>query len=227
MLIVGAKGFAKEVLDTFCKNGKAENLAFYDDINLNNDRFLFETFPILTNLEQAIMHFKQYGNEFTIGIGNPVLRYKMDVMFKKIGGLLTSSISPSAQIGNYDIVIGAGSNILNNAIISNSTRIGKGCIVYYNSIVTHDCIIGDFVEVSPGASILGRCQLGSFIQIGANATILPDITIGNNVIVAAGAVVTKNITENSMVAGVPALLKKKLDKLDIEFSNAQSNERKD
>ena len=46
--------------------------------------------------------------------------------------------------------------------------------------------------------------------IGANATIMPGITIGENAIVGAGAVVTKDVPANSIVAGVPARIVKKL-----------------
>lgn len=46
--------------------------------------------------------------------------------------------------------------------------------------------------------------------IGANATIMPGVTVGENAIVAAGAVVTKDVPANSIVAGVPARVVKKL-----------------
>jgi acetyltransferase-like isoleucine patch superfamily enzyme len=46
--------------------------------------------------------------------------------------------------------------------------------------------------------------------IGANATILPGVTIGENSVVAAGAVVTKNVPPNTVVAGVPAKVIKKI-----------------
>lgn len=46
--------------------------------------------------------------------------------------------------------------------------------------------------------------------IGANATIMPGVTIGENAIVAAGAVVTKDVPANTIVAGVPALMVKKI-----------------
>lgn len=40
--------------------------------------------------------------------------------------------------------------------------------------------------------------------IGAGATILPGITVGENSVVAAGAVVSKDVPDNSVVAGIPA-----------------------
>lgn len=46
--------------------------------------------------------------------------------------------------------------------------------------------------------------------IGANATILPGVTISENSVVAAGAVVTKNVPANTVVAGIPAKVIKKI-----------------
>lgn len=46
--------------------------------------------------------------------------------------------------------------------------------------------------------------------LGARSIILPGVTIGENAIVGAGAVVTKNVSANTVVAGIPAKVIKKL-----------------
>lgn len=46
--------------------------------------------------------------------------------------------------------------------------------------------------------------------IGAAATILPGVTIGENAIVAANATVTKDVPDNSIVAGTPARIIRKI-----------------
>jgi len=204
MLIVGAKGFAKEILQIFHHLNKLENIAFYDDFSKNVGEFVFDKFVILKNKEQVKTFFLNNTCQFTIGIGNPLLRYKLYQKFSSINGIFVSTISPRAIIGSYEVTIGDGSNILDNVIISNSTVIGKGCILYYTVTVTHDCIVGDFVELSPGVTLLGRSKVGDFCQIGANSTILPDVEIGKNVIIGAGSVVTKDIPDNCKVVGVPA-----------------------
>ncbi|MFZ2282375.1 MAG: acetyltransferase [Lutibacter sp.] len=215
MLVIGAKGFAKEVLEVVHQLNELENLVFYDDVNKDVSEKLFGQFPILKTIQEATNYFKTVDNRFTIGIGNPILRKQLYDKFITIGGEFTSVISPLAIIGSYDVKIGVGSNVLSGAVFSNSSTIGKGCIIYYNSIITHDCIIGDFVEISPAVTLLGRCKIGSYSQIGANATILPDITIGKNVIIGAGSIVTKDIPENCVVVGVPARIIKELTPLEF------------
>jgi len=215
MILVGAKGFAKEVFEILFKNKQSEMIVFYDDVNLNGAKIIFKDYVVLQSIEDAKDYLKKTDNRFTIGIGNPILRKKMFEKFTQIGGIATSTISLDAKIGSKEVIIGVGTNILDGAIISNSITIGKGCIVYYNAILTHDCKVGDFVEISPAAILLGRCTVGSYTQIGANATILPDLVIGSNVIIGAGAVVTKNVPDNSVVYGNPAKIIRYLDPINI------------
>jgi sugar O-acyltransferase (sialic acid O-acetyltransferase NeuD family) len=215
MLIIGAKGFAKEVLEVMHQLKQLDKLAFYDDANDDVPEKLFGQFPVLRNTQEAFDYFKTIDNQFTIGIGSPVVRKKMYDTFTDLGGEFTSTISPAATVGSYDVQIGIGSNILSGSVFSNSTEIGTGCIVYYNSIITHDCKIGDFVEISPSATLLGRCQIGSYSQIGSNSTILPNIIIGQNVIIGAGSVVTNDIPDNCVAVGSPARIIKEL--VPLEF----------
>ncbi len=212
MLIIGAKGFAKEVLEVCHQNGESKNVAFYDDVNEDIGSELFNQFPVLHSLEQAKIYFETVDNQFTIGIGNPVLREKLTHQFNAIGGLLTSTISKYSEIGSFEVTIDEGANILSGVKISNSVSIGKCPLIYYNSLITHDVIIGDFVEISPGVTILGRAIIGNLVHLGAGSIILPNVSVGNNVVIGAGSVVTKNIPDNCVAVGVPAnIIKYKLN----------------
>jgi hypothetical protein len=48
MIIIGAKGFAKEVLEVLLQLNYTQNIAFYDDVNQIGDA-LYDKFPILKN----------------------------------------------------------------------------------------------------------------------------------------------------------------------------------
>ena len=204
MLVIGARGFAKEILEIIQDLNDLKDTAFYDDINDDVKGFLFNEFLIIKNEKDVRFFFENKSKKFTIGIGNPLLRRKLSQKFTDLGGDYTSTISPYCKIGSHDVIIGVGTNILSNVIISNSVKIGVGCILYYNVTITHDCNVGDFVEISPGAILLGRVEIGDFSHIGSGAIILPNIIIGKNVIVGAGALVSKNIPDDCVVAGVPA-----------------------
>ncbi|MFA6980592.1 MAG: DapH/DapD/GlmU-related protein [Ignavibacteriaceae bacterium] len=47
-------------------------------------------------------------------------------------------------------------------------------------------------------------------SVGSSSTILCGVTVGENAIVGAGSVVTKDVPANSIVAGVPAKVIKKI-----------------
>lgn len=209
MLIIGAKGFSKEVLEICHSNNDLENLVFYDDVNPNTANRLYEKFTVLKSIEEAKEYFLTVDNRFTLGIGNPSMRKTISEMFKDIGGVLTSTISPKADIGSYGVRIGKGANILDGAKISNDVIIGEAPIIYYDSIITHDVSIGDFAEISPNVKILGRAVIGDFCQLGAGSIILPDISIGNNVTLGAGTVVTKDLPDYCTAVGIPSRIIKR------------------
>ena len=52
--------------------------------------------------------------------------------------------------------------------------------------------------------------IGKDCWIGGGAIICPGVTIGDRCIVAAGSVVTRDVPDDSLVAGNPAVVKKKL-----------------
>lgn len=54
-------------------------------------------------------------------------------------------------------------------------------------------------------------KIKSNVWIGANVSILPGVTIGEGCVIGAGSVVTKDIEANSLVAGIPARIIKKIE----------------
>jgi len=218
MVIVGAKGFAKEVLEIFVQRNELDNLYFFDNLDKNVPDKLFGRFPLLRTIEEVKDVFSRTGNStFTLGLGNPVLRYKLNKMFVEAGGVLTSAISPKSEIGSFDNSIGDGCNILSGVVITNHVSIGVGCLINPHCSVSHDSVLGDFVELAPGVRITGGCTVGSFSIFGTNACILPQVKIGINVVVGAGAVVTKDVPDNSLVVGVPGVVKKTLKPLEFQM----------
>jgi galactoside O-acetyltransferase len=121
--------------------------------------------------------------------------------------------------------------IANNVFIGGNTIID--CLneieISDNVLISYECVLSDHdshsTESSKRLNDLSRFQSGKMIWteveskkikieknawIGMRSIILKGVTIGEGAIVAAGSVVTKDVPSYTLVAGNPAIIKKKL-----------------
>lgn len=109
-------------------------------------------------------------------------------------------------------------------------HIGNNFFANFNLTILDEAAvtIGDNVFIGPNVSIYTACHpldpkarntgtewaepvtIGNSVWIGGRATILPGVTISDNCVIGAGSVVTKNIEANTVVAGNPARIIKRL-----------------
>lgn len=204
MLVVGAKGLAKEVLNMLLLNNELDNLVFYDDINLEGPKHLYNEFPILNTLDQAKEYFKKVDNRFTLGVGFPNARYKLYHRFIGLGAEPYSLISPNSDLGSFDVHIAEGVTIGYHCAISNSVQIGKGSFINAKTIIGHDSSVGEFCVVCPSVNIAGHIDIGNYTFIGTGVLIYPNVKIGSNVSISAGSVIRKRVPDNSIVHGNPS-----------------------
>ena len=204
MVIIGAKGLAKELLTLLSWNNDIENLVFFDDISPDSPQLLYERFTVLTTWSQLQQQLTKESPHFVLGVGNPRNRRQLAERACSLGGKLTTVVSNHALIGEFGNHIGEGVCVLPHAIISCDVEIGKGSLINKAAILSHDVKVGQYCTISPGVKLLGRSIIGEGTEIGTNAVVLPNITIGINCIIGAGAVVTKSVPDGQTVVGIPA-----------------------
>lgn len=97
-------------------------------------------------------------------------------------------------------------------VASANIYIGKNSTLAYRTLLTTNANpnapYNELSKVYP--PIHKEIKIGDNVWIGAGVIILPGCNIGNNCVIAAGSVVNTDIPNNSMVAGIPAKIKKKI-----------------
>jgi hypothetical protein len=77
MIIIGAKGYAIELADILLHNEYKDTIYFYDDINNFDNLLIEEKYKIITSEKDLLAYTNQQKFDFTLGLGNPLLRKKM------------------------------------------------------------------------------------------------------------------------------------------------------
>ena len=113
------------------------------------------------------------------------------------------------------VSVGSDSSVGIGSIVIGPVSIGKNTSVAQYVFVSGE----NRVHTGSASGLTGAAEsvdvdpvtIGDGVWIGAGAKVMPGVAIGDGAIVAAGAVVTKNVPRNTLVAGVPATIKKYLD----------------
>ncbi|HUF03555.1 MAG TPA: acetyltransferase [Aridibacter sp.] len=204
MLVLGAGGFARELLEVLIQLGIRDDLVFFDDLTRDKPDLLFGKYKVLRSESELSRFFSEENPDFAIAVGDPSARKSLCSLAEGLGGRPKSVVSPLASVGAVENRIGDGSCVLTGAIIESHNEIGKGVLIHVGAFVSHDVTVGSFTEVSPRATLLGKVRVGEECRLGAGCIILPSVSIGDRAVVGAGAVVTADVEPESVVAGVPA-----------------------
>ncbi|CKH33794.1 MULTISPECIES: acetyltransferase [Bacillus cereus group] len=197
LLIIGASGHGRVIADIALKMNKWQSIAFLDD---NENVGSSMGIQIIDKSASISKYIDDY--DFFVGIGNNVIREKIQRQLEAEEASIPVLIHPSAIIGEQ-VYLEAGTVVMAGAVINCCTKIGKGCIINTASTVDHDNVIEDYVHVSPGAHLAGTVKVGRGTWLGAGSVVSNNINITHSCKIGAGAVVIRDITESRTYVGVP------------------------
>jgi len=202
IIVYGASGHAKVLLDTLERMGEYEIVGLVDD---NVKLVGQEVFGHRVLGDTRILgEVRAMGVEASIvGIGDNKTRGALANRMLEYGLELINAIHPSACISG-GVHIGPGSAMMANAVVNADSSLGANVIVNTAATIDHDNVIGDCVHLSPGVHLSGGVTIGAYSHLGTGVVVIPNIRIGEHVTVAAGSVVTKDLPDGITAAGVPA-----------------------
>jgi sugar O-acyltransferase (sialic acid O-acetyltransferase NeuD family) len=211
VVIVGAGGFGREVLEIFKDNNKESDiwdiLGFIDDNRELEDK-LINGYPVLGGLDWLKKHGVD-GYGCVCAVGTSGMRKEVVQRLDKISVNYVNAIHPSVIMSDsvhlgHDVIICAGS------ILTVNIKIGDHVHINLNSTVGHDAVIEPFCTISPAVSINGHNRLGEGVFVGTGAVFNQEVSVGDWTTVGAGAVVVGDIPERVVAVGVPAKPVKKI-----------------
>ena len=112
-------------------------------------------------------------------------------------------IHPTAQIMSDDVIIGEGSFIGANSILTTNIQIGKHAILNRGNHIGHDCVIGNYFSAMPGAIVSGNVHIGNRVYLGTNSSVIEKKEILHDIKIGANGVVVKNIVSRGTYVGCP------------------------
>lgn len=201
LLIVGARGFGREVLNyiqqdnpLFTVKGfldeKSDALAGYGrDIGIIGAPF--------TYLPEA-------NDVFIAALGDPQLRFKYTSTLRDVHHVdFATVVHPRANVAAHSH-IRHGCIIAPNVGISCDVSIGEFTCIQEYTVIGHDTQIGNWCQINAHCTIAGGAKIGHFVTIHPNCVITSNAVIGDGVTVAAGSVVIGKVPAGITVIGNPA-----------------------
>ncbi|WP_423800055.1 acetyltransferase [Neobacillus sp. SAB-20_R2A] len=198
LLIIGASGHGKVVADIALKMNRWQSVAFLDDDKRIKSSLGLEVIGTSCDVSKNIET-----SDIFVGIGNNVIREKIQEMLETLGASIPVLIHPNSVIGEQ-VMLGAGTVVMAGAIINCCTKIGKGCIINTGSTIDHDNLIEDYVHISPGVNSAGNVKIGKGTWLGIGSTVINNVQITEGCKIGAGAVVIKDIKTTDVYVGIPA-----------------------
>lgn len=149
----------------------------------------------------------------------PSVKLGRDVKLSKFINLYGCEIGDETKIGAF-VEIQKNSTVGKRCKISSHTFVCEGVTIEDNVFVGHNvAFINDsFPRATAGDQLqteadwkVEKTLVKKGASIGSGCTILANITIGENALVGAGSVVTKDVPPNTIVAGNPARVLRKIE----------------
>lgn len=203
LILLGASGHARVVLDTLRAAGQFQPVGFVDD-NAQLHGTTIAGLPVLG----AVADLPALRDRLQIklahaAVGHNATRLALASAALQAGLELATAVHPSAVVGS-GVTLGAGSFLAPHAVVNCNSTLGRCVIVNTAASVDHDCTLRDGAFVGPGAHLAGHVTVGTAAFVGIGSAVREGVAIGDHAVLGAGSVVVHDIAPHVVAYGNPA-----------------------
>ena len=205
LLIIGARGFGREVYNAFLRTESYMNKeicvkGFLDDKEDAFDGISDDLPPIIGSVENYIIN---PDDVFICALGDSTWRKHYVEIISKKGGRFINIIHPSAYV-SPQAKIGVGCFISSFTSVSPNSTIGNHVMIQAYDTISHDTIIGDYASIESYVFLGGYSKVGEMTTMHTKSSIIPHKSVGKSCVVGFGSVVMRSFKDEVHVFGNPA-----------------------
>lgn len=203
LLIIGAKGFGREVY-TFAKQSIGYGEVFTIKGFLDSDINALDGFPNYPSIIGSVEEYQIQPNDvFICALGAVKWKKHYAEIIVSKGGEFINLIDQTAII-RQNVKLGNGCIIGDNCIVSNDVQIDDFVTIHSFSILGHDVKIGKYVNIGAYCFFGGFSIVEEQVAVHVRTTILDRLVVSKKATIGAGSIVIRNVKENTTVFGNPA-----------------------
>ena len=161
LLILGAGGYGKTILDL------AEHLGCYDKIAFLDDG---RTGSNILGICGEYDMFADEDTEIYPAFGNNEIRMRWLEQLEGEGISIPTLVHPRAYV-SPKAVLGVGSAVLPMAVVNTGVTVGNGCIINIGALVDHDSVLEDGVHLAPGAIVKAENRIPEKYKIESGTVV--------------------------------------------------------
>ncbi|WP_424767277.1 acetyltransferase [Paenibacillus sp. sgz302251] len=201
IIVYGAGGHAKAVIDTLEKDARYSIIGLLDDYKPAGSHYY--GYEILGDETWLAAHKAKVSGGI-VAVGDNWKRSQITASIRAIYPefRFVTAIHPSASLAR-GADIGAGTVIMAGAVVNSDAAIGEHCVLYTHASVDHDCSVGSYVTFAPKAATGGNVKIDDYSVISMGAAVIHGITIGEHTVIGAGSTVLSHIPSYAIAYGTP------------------------
>lgn len=205
LLVFGASGHAKVVLDAIEKTGthRVAALVVKGDA-AGTSVFGYRVVGDGEDLPSLLRDRHVEGA--VVAIGDNWRRHEVAraVRERFPGIAFPPVVHPGAHVAR-GATIGEGAVLLAGVVVNSDARVGEFCLLNTNASLDHDSKMDLASSLGPNAAVGGGASIGAFSAVAMGATVLQNRRVGEHAVVGAQALVLGDVPSHTVAWGTPAV----------------------